>query len=111
MDHWRAALEDRGWRGDHLIEPLRASVHHKLGQFDKAKASLQASTRSVEDLLASIQTPKSENPPNRFRGPWVDQVELLILHRQALLTIQGSPKAFDLQVADAQRATRQNLGF
>ena len=111
MEHWQAALDDRGWRGDQLIKPLQAMMHHQTDEHVKAIAALKASTRIVQDLLAQMQTPSSDDSPTRFRGPWIDQVELLLLHREALQLIEGSSAALDRQMADSERSALELLGI
>ncbi|MEM9368881.1 MAG: protein kinase [Planctomycetota bacterium] len=111
LEHWQAALEDRGWRGTQLLKPLQASLYHQQGDHEAANAALQASASSVDELLSRLQSPTSEETTARFRGPWIDQVDLLLLHREALQLVKGSSATLDRQLAEAQASARERLGF
>ncbi len=88
-----------------MAHSLRAIALHRLGRSDEALEALKladiALERSIRESVESIEDQR----------PWIDFVEMVLLHREATLVVTDKEIGLDPRIEDAQRKTRESMSF
>jgi len=99
-----SASQARGPSGD-MVHSLRAIALHRLGKDSEALDALER----ADDALDRTIREKLESPDDR--RPWIDFLEMVLLHREATLEVSGQNIGLDPRIEDARQNTRELLGF
>jgi tetratricopeptide (TPR) repeat protein len=70
---------------------VRAMAHHRLSQAKKAREALKSGTEGMEQAIQRLVTARSVP----FPEAWHDWLEALILYREAITLIDGTPPVDD----------------
>ncbi len=98
------ASHSRGPSGT-MVHSLRAMAYHQLGDDGQAETELAL----ADDALRTM----TDNVVNRSgnTGPWIDFVEMMILHREATEMLTGATPEIDPQFEAFQQRGRRSLGL
>ncbi|MGB7343933.1 MAG: serine/threonine-protein kinase [Pirellulaceae bacterium] len=98
------ASQSRGPSGS-MVHTLRALAHHQLGNTKQAESELAIANEALTTMTQSF-TDSSTNT-----GPWIDLVEMVILHREATRVVTGATIEIDPAIVAFQQQNRKSLGL
>ncbi|SMP59128.1 hypothetical protein SAMN06265222_106171 [Neorhodopirellula lusitana] len=102
----QAYEQDQNWGGHGIEFPLLAIAYHRMGDSEKALASLNRSSEQLDSWLRASLARHQGTPPI----PWFDWVEFLLIHQEATELITGQQPPSDPRFAEqrelAQAAIR-----
>jgi hypothetical protein len=102
LEYLELASQSRGPSSE-MVHSLRAIALHRLGQGDQAAAALQRADEALDlAIREAIESPDE-------RRPWIDLLEMVLLHREATLMVSGKEEGLDPRIEDAQQKTRDLL--
>ncbi len=104
LQYFERASDSRGPSGD-LVHSLSAIALHRLGRSDEAQAALHRADQALDGMIREMLV-TTDGP-----WPWFDFVEMVLLHREATLTVTGKTEGLDPRIRAAQRQTRARLGL
>ena len=91
VERFQQAADDRGWRGNDLVLAPLALAQHGQGKTDLAKKTLLAAEESMNRWLdRMVEDPNAPTPV-----PWFDLMEAVVLHREAIIAINGESTGED----------------
>ncbi len=88
-----------------MIYALQAMALHRTGQSKEAIEALQKSDAALDQAISEhIDSADA-------RRPWIDLLEMVLLHREATLELTGSEAPLDDRIREAQRKYRDLQSF
>ena len=104
LDFLDLASESRGPSGD-MVHALRAIASHRLGRNDEAMAALERADIAMDTTIREM-TDTSDR-----QRPWIDFVEMVLLHREATKIVTGKDSSLDSRIDAAQQKIRESMGL
>jgi hypothetical protein len=99
-----AASHARGPSGD-MVHSLRAIALHRLGNNYGALEALERANDALDKWIGeTIESTDGQRP-------WIDFVEMVLLHREATLAVSGKNIGLDPRIEEMQQQTRELLQF
>jgi len=98
------AANSRGPSGD-MVHSLSAIALHRLQRPVEAAEALERSGQALTDAVVNLV----EQPDDR--RPWIDLVEMVLLHREATEIVTGQVPELPSQLLETQSKTRTALGL
>ena len=88
-----------------MTHSLRAIALNRLGKDDKASDELNRASNALDRLIReSVESTNDQRP-------WIDFVEMVLLHREATLAVTGKEIGLDPRIKEAQWKMRETLAF
>ncbi len=88
-----------------MIHSLRAIALHRLGRIDEAEEALKHADEAL-DLMIRETVESTED-----QRPWIDFVEMVLLHREATLAVTEKVIGLDPRIEEAQQKTQESMSF
>ncbi|QEF96397.1 Serine/threonine-protein kinase PknB [Stieleria maiorica] len=102
LEHLDAASNSRGPSGD-MVHSLRAIALHRTGETEQATAEMRRADNALDKAIS-----EAIESPDR-RRPWIDLLEMIILHREATREVLGTDAELDPRLVAAQKTARDLL--
>ena len=88
-----------------MTHSLRAIALHRLGRIDEALEELKLADNALARMIReTVETIEDQRP-------WIDFVEMVLLHREATLVVTDKVIGLDPRIEEAQQKTRESMSF
>ena len=88
-----------------MVHSLRAIALNRLANNDEAAESLRRADEALDRMLQGMLDSAND------QRPWIDFVEMVLLHREATLAVTGKEIGLDPRIKQTQQRMRTTLSF
>ena len=104
LEYLDSASPSRGPGGD-MVHSLRAIALNRLADNEEAVESLRRADEALDRMIQGMQDSAAD------QRPWIDFVEMVLLHREATLAVTGKKIGLDPRIKQTQQRMRETLSF
>ena len=89
-----------------MVHSLRAIALHRLANNEEAVKALQRADEALDRIIQGMMLDSAND-----QRPWIDFVEMVLLHREATLAVTGKDIGLDPRIKQTQQRMRETLSF
>ncbi len=104
LEYLDSASPSRGPGGD-MVHSLRAIALNRLADNEEAVESLRRADEALDRMIQGMLDSAAD------QRPWIDFVEMVLLHREATLAVTGKKIGLDPRIKQTQQRMRETLSF